>query len=50
MAKQQIQEVSLEEGISKSTQRVQGSPGSFTYPQQLLLSLLLHKRFLQFLV
>lgn len=50
MAKKQIQAVPLEERISKTTQKFQGNPVTFAYPQKLFISLFLHKRFLQFLV
>lgn len=50
MAKKQMGAVSLEEWISKTTQKVQGNLVTFTYPQKLFISLFLHKCFLQFLV
>lgn len=50
MAKKQTAAGSLEERISKTTQKTRSNLMTFTYPQKLLISLFLHKHFLQFLV
>jgi len=50
MAKDQLQPASVEERIFKTTQKIQGNLMTLAYPQQLFVSLLLHKHLLQFLV